>query len=70
MMLWLSLSNLQFYHGLPSSKNAWETTCLARDWRNHPNVTGHNWFLASGYQQRTMELFTLAGEVQRTLGAN
>jgi hypothetical protein len=68
MMLWLSLSNLQFYHTKPGSKYGWETTCLARNWRDHPNVTGHNWFLSSGYQERTAELFTLAGEVQRKLG--
>ena len=68
MMLWLSLSNLQFYHTKPGSKNAWETTCLARDWRSHPNVTGHNWFLSSGYQERTAELFALAGEVTKKLG--
>lgn len=68
MMLWLSLSNLQFYYTMPGSKNSWETTCLARNWRNHPNLTGHNWFLSSGYQERTAELFTLAGEVSRKLG--
>jgi hypothetical protein len=67
MMLWLSLSNLQFYHTKPGSKNGWETTCLARNWRAHPNVTGHNWFLSSGYQQRTAELFALAGEVEKRL---
>jgi hypothetical protein len=65
MMLWLSLSNLQFYYGKPGSKNGWETTCFAQNWRSHPNVTGHNWFLGSGYQQRTAELFALAGEVER-----
>jgi len=68
MMLWLSLSNLQFYHTRPGSKNAWETTSLARDWRGHANVTGHNWFLSSGYQERTAELFRLAGEVATKLG--
>ncbi len=68
MMLWLSLSNLQFYHTKPGSKNGWETTCLARNWRSHPNVTGHNWFLGSGYQQRTAEAFALAGELARKLG--
>jgi hypothetical protein len=68
MMLWLSLSNLQFYHTKPGSKNGWETTCLARNWRAHPNVTGHNWFLSSGYQQRTAELFALAGEVEMKTG--
>ena len=68
MMLWLSLSNLQFYYTRPGSTKSWETYCLARNWRNHPNVTGHNWFLSSGYQERTAELFTLAGEVTRKLG--
>jgi len=68
MMLWLSLSNLQFYYTAPGSKNSWETTCLARNWRNAPNVAGQNWFLSSGYQERTAELFTLAGEVTTKLG--
>ena len=67
MMLWLSLSNLQFYYTRPGSKNGWETTNLARNWRSHPNVTGHHWFLSSGYQQRTAELFSLAGEVEKKL---
>jgi len=67
MMLWLSLSNLQFYHTRPGSDKSWETYCLARNWRSIPNVTGHNWFLSSGYQERTAELFTLAGEVTRSL---
>ena len=68
MMLWLSLSNLQFYHTKPGSKNGWETECLARNWRSHPNVTGHNWFLSSDYQQRTAEAYVLAGELAKKLG--
>lgn len=67
MMLWLSLSNLQFYYTRPGSDKSWETYCLARNWRNSPNVTGHNWFLSSGYQERTEQLFALAGEVARKL---
>ncbi len=68
MMLWLSLSNLQFYHTRPGSDKSWETYSLARNWRSIPNVTGHNWFLSSGYQERTAQLFALAGEVTRKLG--
>ncbi len=67
MMLWLSLSNLQFYHTRPGSEKSWETYCLARSWRNNPNVTGHNWLLSSGHQERTAELFTLAGQVVKVL---
>jgi len=67
MMMWLSLSNLQFYHTRPGSDKGWETTCLARNWRNQANVGGHNWFLSSGHQERTAELFALAGEVTRAL---
>jgi hypothetical protein len=67
MMLWLSLSNLQFYYTRPGSDKSWETYSLARNWRNQPNVTGQNWFLSSGYQERTMQLFTLAGEVTKKL---
>lgn len=68
MMMWLSLSNLQFYHAKPGSDKSWETYSLARAWRSLPNVTGHNWFLSSQYQARTAELFTLAGEVENKLG--
>ena len=68
MTLWLSLSNLQFYHTRPGSKNGWETECLARNWRSHPNVTGQNWLLSSDYQQRSAEAFVLAGELARRLG--
>ena len=65
MMMWLSLSNLQFYQRRPGSSRSWETYTLARNWRNQPNVTGHHWFLSSCYQERTAELFDLAGEVER-----
>jgi hypothetical protein len=67
MMLWLSLSNLQFYQTQPGSDKSWETYCLARNWRNNVNWTGQNWLLSSGYQERTAELFALAGQVSRAL---
>jgi hypothetical protein len=70
MMLWLSLSNLQFYHAATVNPRPWETTCIARDWRNRANVTGNYWFLSSGYQERTALLFDLAGEVGRKLAGN
>ena len=66
MMMWLSLSNLQFYYSKPGGR-AWETTSMAKEWRTAANVTGHNWFLSSGYQERTAELFALAGEVSKKL---
>jgi hypothetical protein len=32
---------------------------------NKTAPAGHKWFLASGWQQRTAELFTIAGEVEK-----
>jgi hypothetical protein len=62
MMLWLSLSDLQFYGRKPG-----EAGCYAQGWRGSPNVSGHNWFLGSGWQQRTAQLYELAGEVNKKL---
>ena len=68
MMMWLSLSNLQFYHVKPGSTKSWETYSTAKAWRGTADVTGHNWLLGSGYQERNYELYSLAGEVQRKVG--
>ena len=38
-------------------------------WWNKPGVAGHLWFVASGWQERTRRLFSLAGEVAGTLDA-
>jgi hypothetical protein len=39
-------------------------------WWNSPGQTGYRWFLHSGWQKRSGELFALAGEVQRKLGGD
>ena len=39
----------------------------ATAWRWRAGVAGHRWFLGSGWQDRTGELNSLAGEVQRAL---
>jgi hypothetical protein len=31
-------------------------------------MTGHHWYLSSGYQERTAELFELAGAVAKKVG--
>jgi len=38
-------------------------------WRETATPTGHTWFVGSGWQDRTAELYTLAGEVTRKLRA-
>ena len=56
--MWKSLSHLQLeVHG-------WGITA----WRFSPGVAGHAWFLNSGWQQRSEELYALAGEVAAKLG--
>ena len=57
--MWKGLSNLIL--GGP----VWGATA----WRWEPGVAGHTWFLGSGWQERSRRLYTLAGEVQRSLGA-
>jgi len=63
MMLWLSLSNL---NGSNTGKSP-NPTILAMGTGGY-NVTGGNWYIGSGWQNRTMELFSLAGEVERKIG--
>lgn len=36
-------------------------------WRGTPGLAGHIWFVGSGWQQRTRELYSLAGEVAELL---
>ena len=36
-------------------------------WRETGTPTGHTWFVGSGWQQRSAELYSLAGEVSRAL---
>ena len=58
MMMWLSLSSLQTY-----ARPKYPSWFFATKWRQWPSVSGHNWFLSSGWQERTWQLFSLAGEV-------
>ncbi|HUV39828.1 MAG TPA: glycoside hydrolase domain-containing protein [Planctomycetota bacterium] len=37
-------------------------------WWNVPGIAGNTWFVASGWQDRTLRLFALAGEVADRLG--
>jgi len=66
MMMWLSLSDLQLFYDHPGAK--WGPRYLAASWRSMPNNGGSHWFLGSGWQLRTEQLYTLAGEVTRRLG--
>ena len=66
MMMWLSVSNLQCYHANEGSPG-WGLY-LAKQWRMCPaGMSGHYWFLSSGWQERTWQLFSLAGEVAAKL---
>ena len=65
LRMWLSLSDLQLFYDYPGVK--WGPSYMASSWRAGSNVGGSHWFLSSGYQQRTAELFSLAGEVEKKL---
>jgi len=63
MMMRLSLSNLQLYSRSEArSPEAWMALACMGAWSS---VSGHNWFLSSGWRERSAELFALAGEVAR-----
>jgi len=65
-MMWLSLSNLQcYYDNLTADWRRW----MAKGWRGWATsgVSGHFWFLCSGWRERSYQLFSLAGEVSRAL---
>ena len=59
-ILWHSLSNL----ALIGSR--WGD---ARLWRWTPGVAGHYWFLGSRWQERSLRLYELAGQVEERLAA-
>jgi hypothetical protein len=40
----------------------------ARSWWYYPGMAGHHWYIASGWQRRSGQLYDLAGEVTRVLG--
>jgi hypothetical protein len=64
-MMWLSMSNLQCYYNHVDAK--WRSW-MAKDWRSGGSkASGHFLFLSSGWPQRTLKLFALAGEVTRKL---
>ena len=63
MMMWLSLSNLQLRLGRKGKRY------MAYEWRQQANLCGTRWFLSSNWQQRTAQLYSLAGEVTKKLGA-
>jgi len=67
MMMFLSLSSLQCYYShLTASWRSW----MAKDWRGGTaKASGHYWFLGSEWPLRTWRLFSLAGDVDRKLGA-
>jgi hypothetical protein len=67
MLMWLSLSDLQCFYNYPGAK--WGPSYMASSWRGGSNVGGSHWYLASGHQRRTMELFNLAGAVEKKLRA-
>ena len=56
--MWRTLSNLQL-NG-PGYANA-------AGWRWSPGVSGHRYFLGSGWQKQAEDLFLLAGEIQQKL---
>ncbi len=64
-MLWLSMSSLQL-----TPRKEGEKGHQGVQWRGgvEQNVTGHQWFLGSGYRERSRELFELAGAVQKRIG--
>ncbi|MBN2582509.1 MAG: hypothetical protein JXL80_05530 [Planctomycetes bacterium] len=54
--MWKGLDNMQF--------GGWGVTA----WRYQAGVSGHAWLLNTAQQERTRELYVLAGEVEQTLG--
>lgn len=64
MMMWLGSAHLQCYHEHPNA--SWRSK-LPHTWGG--GFFGHQWFLGSGWQERSKELFDLAGEVSRELNA-
>ncbi len=40
---------------------------VTRALERRPGIAGHRWFVGSGWQERTAQLYNLAGEVQRAL---
>jgi len=66
MLMWLSLSDLQLFYDHPGAK--WGPTYMGGFWRYGCNNGGNAWYLGSGHQAMTQELFDLAGEVTKKIG--
>ncbi len=49
--------------------NAWGHLTGPEPLARQISVMGHRWFVGSGWQERSMRLYALAGEVERRLGA-
>jgi len=56
LYMWMGLDNMRF--------GGWGVTA----WRFQPGVSGHAWLLNTAYQERTKELYALAGEVEQKIG--
>jgi len=61
MEMWLSLSNLMLYYHHTGSY-------FASSWRQGQDIGGDAWYLGSGHELATEELFRLAGEVTKKIG--
>ena len=61
MMMWLSLSNLNGGEGKAPNPS------IRAMGTGGVNATGSNWYIGSGWQNRTAELYGLAGEVARAV---
>jgi hypothetical protein len=66
MQLWMSLSSLQYFQKRPERGPKEEVSAV--HWRGGTNYGGSSWYLGSGHQLRTEELFALAGEVTEKIG--
>jgi len=61
MMMWLTLSDLMLYYHHTGSY-------FAAHWRSGTNLGGNAYYLGSGHQAMTEELYKLAGEVTKRIG--
>ena len=66
MLMWLSLSDLQLFYNHPGA--SWGPSYMASVWRYGCNIGGNAWYLGSGHQELTEELYSLAGEVTKDIG--
>ena len=60
-----SLGNLRL-----TGPDHWYVTVGYTYWHRSPGPVGHQWFLGSGWQERSERLYTLAAEVEQALAGN